>query len=287
MIATFAGDIGIKAMNVQRPQLFTPPRPPPPAKPLGWLQFFSAIRTNALAIWPQEAYERDVVSGSTFGRRRFLFNAPKAIHRVLVENVSNYVRTPATIRILRPIVGAGLFLSEGDDWHHQRRTIAPALAPRVIPMLATHIAAAAQESVTRLAAAAVAPTAPVDMLAAMQFLALEIAARSMISLEMRSHGPALRALITQFAVRLGRPYFFDLMLPVGILTPRDLARRRFRSRWIALMDAIIDFATRPAGRRPASRSVRHAARGARSGNRSCVFTRSVARSGRHDDRCRP
>ena len=47
-------------------------------------------------------------------------------------------------------------------------------------------------------------------------------------------------MITQFALRLGRPYFFDLMLPERFVTLRDLARRRFRSRWIALMDAIIE-----------------------------------------------
>ena len=89
---------------------------------------------------------------SGFGRKRFLFNAPKAIHRVLVENTANYARTPATIRILGPIVGNGLLLSKGEDWRHQRRTIAPALPPRVMPMLTRHVASAAQETIARLAA---------------------------------------------------------------------------------------------------------------------------------------
>ena len=53
---------------------------------------------------------------------------------------ANYRRSPASIRILRPITGEGLLLSEGDDWKLQRRTVAPALAPRVMPMLARHIA---------------------------------------------------------------------------------------------------------------------------------------------------
>ena len=41
-------------------------------------------------------------------------------------------------------------LSEGDDWRHQRRTIAPALAPRVVPMLARHIAQATDEAIARI-----------------------------------------------------------------------------------------------------------------------------------------
>ena len=227
-----------QTMNVHAPSFFVPPRPVPPSEELGVYRFFVAVRTNALQIWPKSAYEQDVVVRSALGRTRLLINAPDAIHRVLVENTANYCRTSATIRILRPIVGKGLFLSEGEDWRHQRRTIAPALAPRVVPMMARHVALATEETIAQIAAAAA--QGPVDILAAVQFLALEIAARSMFSLEMRQYGAALRRLIARFAANLGRPYFLDLMLPAAIPTLRDLARMRFRSQWVALMDEIIE-----------------------------------------------
>jgi cytochrome P450 len=223
-------------MNAHTRQHFIPPRPAPPEHSLGWYRLLVALRTNALQIWPREAYTRDVLVQSFFGRRRFLLNAPDAIHHVLVDNTANYRRTSATVRILRPIVGEGLILSEGEEWRHQRRTIAPTLAPRVLPMLARHVAGAAQEAIARLAAGA---SQPVDLLAAMQSLTLEVAARSMFSLEMHRYGPALRRMISEFAASLGRPYFLDLMLPVGIPSWRDLARARFRTRWIALMDEIV------------------------------------------------
>ena len=225
-------------MNVHAAPFFIPPRPAAPSEELGLYRFLVAVRTNALQIWPKSAYEQDVLVGSAFGRRRLLINAPDAIHRVLVENAANYCRTSATIRILRPIVGKGLLLSEGEDWRHQRRTIAPAMAPRVVPMMARHVALATEETIAQIAA--VTAHGPVDILATVQFLALEIAARSMFSLEMRQYGAALRRLITRFAARLGRPYFLDLMLPAAIPTLRDLARMRFRSQWVALMDEIIE-----------------------------------------------
>src|SRR5215468_9053010 len=225
-------------MNVHAPSFFVPPRPEAPSEELGLYRFFVAVRTNALQIWPKSAYEQDVVVRSALGRTRILINAPDAIHRVLVENAANYCRTSATIRILRPIVGKGLLLSEGEDWRHQRRTIAPALAPRVVPMMARHVALATEETIAQVAV--VAARGPVDILAAVQFLALEIAARSMFSLEMRQYGAALRRLITRFATGLGRPYFLDLMLPAAIPTLRDLARMRFRSQWVAFMDEIIE-----------------------------------------------
>ena len=225
-------------MNMDAPSFFTPPRPPVSDGDPGLFAFFAAVRSNGLQIWPRRAYEEDVLVNSGFGRKRFLLNSPKAIHRVLVDNPSNYARTPATIRILRPITGDGLLLSEGEEWRHQRKIIAPALSPRVMPMLVRHIADAARETIARLAATAE-DGEPVDLLSVMQLLALEIAARSMFSLEMHRHGAALRRMIAQFALRLGRPYFFDLVLPAAIPTLRDLRRLLFRRRWVALMDEII------------------------------------------------
>ena len=223
-------------MNVHAPAYFVPPRPTPPDEPLSWYRFLAAVRTNALAIWPKAAYQEDVIIGSALRRKRYLINGADAIHRVLVENTANYRRTSLTIRILRPIVGEGLLLSEGAEWRHQRRTMAPALAPRVVPMLARHIAQATEEWLARLA---VDTSREIDILSAVQFLALEIAARSMFSVEMGQYGAPLRRLIAEFAAGLGRPYFLDMMLPAGIPTWRDLARRRFRTRWVALMDEIV------------------------------------------------
>src|SRR5215469_2991343 len=121
-----------------------PPRPPTPARELPFFQFLHAIRTNALTMWPARAYQEDVLVRRFFGRTHMLINAPDAIHRVLVEHSANYRRSPASIRILRPITGNGLLLSDGDEWRHQRRIIAPALAPRTLPLLAQHIVASAE-----------------------------------------------------------------------------------------------------------------------------------------------
>jgi cytochrome P450 len=179
-------------MNVHAPQLFVPPRPAISERTLNGYRLLVALRTNALETWPKKAYTTDILAQSFFIRQRFLLNGGDAIHRVMVDNIANYKRTSAAVRILRPMVGEGLILSEGDEWRHQRRTIAPSLSPRVIPMLARHVAAATAPVIVRLAASA---SEPVDLLATMQLLTLEIAARSMFSLEIARYGPALRRLM--------------------------------------------------------------------------------------------
>jgi len=216
--------------------LLIPARPEPPRAALSFPRFLRAVRTNALTMWPQEAYETNVLRQSFLGRERLLVNDPDAIHRILVDNPGNYLRTAASIRILQPITGRGLLLSEGDDWRLQRRTIAPALAPRVIPMLARHIAACAQDAIARLRAAS---GAPVDLLGAMQTLALDIAGRSMFSLEVTRYGEPMRAALNVYAEKYARPHLLDMLLPSRIPSPRDFGRRRFSRRWMALMDEIM------------------------------------------------
>jgi cytochrome P450 len=215
--------------------LLVPPRPPVPVAPLSFFGFLRAIRDNALSMWPEVAYQQDVVRRGLLGGINLLISAPAAIRHVLVDNADNYRRTHASIRILRPITGDGLLLSTGEAWRHQRRTIAPALAPRMLPLLARHIVSATEEATALLAAQ---EDQPVDLLAAVQTLALDIAGRPMFSLETRHCGAAMRAMLTEYA-RYARPTLFDMLLPASIVTLRDLGRRRFQRRWMALIDSIM------------------------------------------------
>ena len=207
-----------------------------PSRELSFPEFLRAIRSNALGMWTEAAYREDVVTRRLIGRSTTLINAPDAIHRVLVENPGNYRRSPASIRILRPITGNGLLLSSGDEWRLQRRTIAPALAPRTLPVLARHIVLCTQEAVAALGAQV---HQPVDLLAAMQNLALEIAGRSMFSLETRRFGAAMRRMLTEFSKSHAKPHMFDMMLPPSIPTFHDIGRRRFQRRWMALIDEVM------------------------------------------------
>jgi cytochrome P450 len=213
-----------------------PPVPPAPEAPLPFRAFLRAIRTNALTMFPQSSYNDDSTTRSLLGRKNVLINAPDAIHHVLVGNPGNFRRSPASIRILRPITGEGLILSEGDNWRLQRRTIAPALAPRMMPMLATHIVASADRAVADLSTRT---GQSIDLLNAMQHLALDIAGRSMFSLEMDHFGATMRAFMNEFGERYSRPSLLDMLLPPSIPSPNDLGRRRFQRRWMGFIETIL------------------------------------------------
>src|SRR5438093_8699469 len=176
--------------------------PSPPRAPDNMTAFgrMKAIRISPIGMWGQRAYEEDIVEGRFFGRGSFILNAPDAIRHVLVDNYENYTRTPASFRVLRPILGEGLLIAEGRAWKHQRRTLAPAFTPRAVSTLIPHMLAATDETVARLSAAS---NAPVDLREAMQRMTLEIAGRTMFSFGMDRHGAALRDFVMGDGVRRG------------------------------------------------------------------------------------
>jgi cytochrome P450 len=193
------------------------------------LQRLAAMRESAIGTWGQRAYEDDIVRGSFFFlRSSFILNAPDAIRHVLVDNYENYSRTPAGLRVLRPMLGEGLLIAEGRAWKHQRRTLAPAFTPRAVTTLIPHMVAVTDETVANLRRSG---GGAVDLREIMQRMTLEIAGRTMFSFGMERHGATLRDFVMEYADRLARPNFLDLVLPANWPTPRDFPRARFRKRW--------------------------------------------------------
>jgi cytochrome P450 len=221
---------------VTREGHLVPPYPEPPREDLSTFRLVAAMRTDGLSGWSRRVYEETVVQRRLFHRNSFILNDPDAIRHVLVDNDDNYSRTAATIRVLRPILGEGLFLSDGSAWRHQRRTMAPAFTPKAIDLLLPHIVSATREAIEGLGRV---DREPVDLFAVLQHLALEIAGRTMFSLEMRQHGPALREFLIRYNLQLGRPYLLDLLLPVRWPTPHDIARAWFRRRWMRFVDRVM------------------------------------------------
>ena len=215
-------------MPATRRQPLVPPAPPRAPDTMTAFGRMMAMRESVIGAWAQRAYEEDIVRGRFVGRSSFILNTPDAIRHVLVDNYENYVRTPASIRVLRPMLGEGLLIAEGRTWKHQRRTLAPAFTPRAVMPLVPHMVAATDETIAKLRAAS---NAPVDLREAMQRMTLEIAGRTMFSFGMERHGAALRDFVMEYGERLARPHFLDLLLPLSWPTPLDFARARFRKRW--------------------------------------------------------
>jgi cytochrome P450 len=214
-----------------------PPAPVPPRVPPSSRDMLGLYRRNALLSWTERDYEAEWGRRRLFGRAAVLLSMPAGIRHVLLDNADNYTRTRPSIRILRPLLGeSGLFLAEGDDWRHQRRVLAPAFAPRAVPVFARVTATVLQEVLPVLAED---PETPVDLLDRVQLLTLDVAVRAMFSLPIGDSAAGMRRMIRQYGEVLAQPNIFDFVLPLSLPGPRDLARLWFKRRWMRLIGHLV------------------------------------------------
>ena len=193
---------------------FAPPIPPLAPPDLGGLRVLLRLGHNALTAFPSRCLDEPVVRlrMPRIAPALVLASAPEAMRQVLQTDAASYGRLQAGKRVLGPIVGRGLLVSEGEAWRRQRRAMAPAFTPRAVPVLAGHIAACAQAACQQIDAGG---DGRVDLLAIMQRLALDIAAASMFALETAAFGGALRAMVSGYMTTIGRPSPSDFLLPTG------------------------------------------------------------------------
>ncbi len=121
------------------------PQPKDVPGPVGFtnsLRNLRAFQANILEFLTRIAREYGDFAQFDFGPfRMYLVNHPDLIHQVLVEDAAKYYKTRLTKELLRPSLGEGLLINDGEPWKRQRRLIQPAFH-------ATRIAAYAETMVS-------------------------------------------------------------------------------------------------------------------------------------------
>jgi len=90
------------------------------------------FRKNRLSLLRQMAREGDVC-GMHFGPfPGILFNKPEHVQSILVEHAYDFDKGLAIHNVFRPVIGDGIFSSEGDFHRRQRKLMSPPFQPRHI-----------------------------------------------------------------------------------------------------------------------------------------------------------
>jgi len=197
------------------------PRLAMPRRPQGRVSLFRLVKLigeNAIATWPDEAFDWEWMDRSMWFRRVFVANAPEAVKHVLLDNNDNYVKTPIARRLLEPGLGKGLITAEGADWRRQRRIMAPPFAPKRLESFAPGMVAE-----TRRLTGAWRPDAAIDVAEAMMRLTLAIISRAMFSVDADGEVAKIGEGVGAYQEQV-RPGFADLLGLPGWL-PRANVRR--------------------------------------------------------------
>jgi cytochrome P450 len=92
-------------------------------------------RRNILAPFSEAEFSRRLFEFRILRQRYIVCNAPEFVREVFIEKHDNFDRkSPQQRTALEPILGDGLFASDGELWKERREACAPALRSELLPM---------------------------------------------------------------------------------------------------------------------------------------------------------
>jgi len=215
------------APDVAVEDTYFPPR-------FGLIELIRRMRTDQLSVLPPEVFGRNLIHSRFLFLHSFLVNKPDYIEHVLLTNHANYRKSDFLRRMLGPLLGQGLLISEGETWRRRRRIAAPAFHARRIADFVATMAASTEAMLARWRTLA----QPFDVAGEMMALTLDVISRTMFSTDVSRDVAAVRRLM-DVAVRL-RVSLIDLFgLPQWLprFQPRDF--RRAIAEFDALMSRLI------------------------------------------------
>ncbi len=156
-----------------------PPRPASRAGRFAFWRYVRAFRRDILSANPERLYSAKMAEFRLPFLHTFLTNEPALWRRVLTEEPADFPKSPRMAAGLEPLLGQGVFLSNGALWQRQRRIIDPAFEGGRLRGTFPAMLAAGEASVARLAG--LATRGPVDIDAEMSHATADVIFRTLFS----------------------------------------------------------------------------------------------------------
>lgn len=179
---------GVSAASpIGEPQIstyFKPPFPDRPDNPLPFHAILGMARRNFLGIFDQNCFEAKFISTRLLNRPAFICNSPETVVEAFIAHHDSFERkTPQMRHSLAPLIGDGLFISDGETWKQRRRIVAPIVHASRLALFAPAMIEAAHETAERWLGLTPRP-AQTDALREMAALTAEIICRAIFGLRL-------------------------------------------------------------------------------------------------------
>ena len=175
---------------------FVPPFPPRHTGRLPLPELLRRARRNFLEVWSADQFAQETISTRVLAQPILVCNSPGTVQAAFIDGAAALERkSPQMRHALEPLLGDGLFISDGLVWRERRRAVASVTHASRLAELAPAMSGAVAD---REAAWAALPAgAPVDMLAQMAELAAEVICRALFGRSLG--GPAAHEVVSAFA----------------------------------------------------------------------------------------
>jgi len=167
-------------------------------------------------------------------RRSMLLSCPADIETVLVTENRRFIKN-AALQFLRPLLGNGLLLNEGDAWLKQRRLVQPAFSKQRVESYAPAMALCTERHLAAWRAGQVR-----NLHMEMVELTMSIAGRTLLGIDVGAQFAevvrCMEAVMHDFLRRFGSA----LPLPFWVPTPKNLQLKRTIRRLDRILQDLID-----------------------------------------------
>nr|WP_299201314.1 cytochrome P450 [uncultured Amphritea sp.] len=106
----------------------------------------SIFRRNMLSVWADKAYQARSLSFKLLNQHYFLCNSSDTVRRVFLDRHDIYdKKSPQMRNALEPLLGDGLFASDGELWQERRKACSPPFESSYLPGFAAVMSQSASE----------------------------------------------------------------------------------------------------------------------------------------------
>jgi len=228
---------------------FIPPYPPRHTRPLGLLGSIRKFRGSMLDIWSERAFSADFFSSRVLRRTVFICNSPETVRETFVEQAAAFERKSPQMRFaLEPLLGDGLFVSDGETWRARRRAVAPVTHASRMAELAPVMTEVAAEWHARWSATHAG--GEFDALEEMAEMTAEVICRTLFGRSLGSDAAAsVVHAFSAYQARIGQSALGAMMgLPEWVSRLGNIAASREAKRIHKVLDALIaDVLRKPDG----------------------------------------
>ena len=180
------------------------------------------MRRDTLGLLTDVATRGEVASFRLGTRPAAVVSAPEPIRDILITHPQDFEKGKFLLRVLRPVLGDGLLVSEGDLHTRQRRLIAPTLGAR---RMRRYVDWMAQEADTVIAGWR--HDTEIDVLGEVNTLAMNIIGRILFGAPLRDEDRLAAAVTTVFEWEM-RALTQPLPLPASLPLPGNRRMRAAR-----------------------------------------------------------
>lgn len=213
--------------------------------PYMFVRVLWSARDNLIAIWPERYFRRDILVERWFSKKILFINLPSAIQWVMATNSRNYRKSVANTQTLQPLVGNGLFVSEGGLWERQRRVATPAVVHERLPEYSRTITEVCGQLIREWADKA--PSFELDVTHPFTRLTAEIISRIMFNYPLNEDGERLISAFREYQLSHGRIHLVEFLgLPRWLPRPGARRARRAVAEFDNVLTKIIRNQNRPA-----------------------------------------